>query len=131
VLDPDERPIGKGALCAQAQAFNLQGATWVAANDKAGRERLCRYILRPPLANDRLSVLDDGDVRLELKPPWSNGTPSVQLAPPALIPPPAALVPPPRRHTVLFHCRGGQPRSSRRPPRRFARHNRSRARPPR
>jgi hypothetical protein len=31
--------------------FNLQGATRVAANDKPGRERLRRYILRPPLAN--------------------------------------------------------------------------------
>jgi hypothetical protein len=26
--------------------FNLQSATRVAINDKAGRERLCRYILR-------------------------------------------------------------------------------------
>jgi hypothetical protein len=43
------------------------------ANDKDSRERLCRYILRPPLANDRLSILDDGDVRLDFKRPWSNG----------------------------------------------------------
>jgi hypothetical protein len=34
---------------------------------------LCKYILRPPLANDRLKILDDGDVRLELKKPWSDG----------------------------------------------------------
>ena len=50
VLDPDDRPVGKGVLCGQARAFNLQAATRVAANDKPGRERLCRYILRPPLA---------------------------------------------------------------------------------
>jgi hypothetical protein len=50
VLDPDERPVAKGALCGQTHGFNLQGATRVAANDKAGRERLCRYILRPPLS---------------------------------------------------------------------------------
>jgi hypothetical protein len=50
VLDPDERPVAKGALCGQSHGFNLQGATRVAANDKPGRERLCRYILRPPLA---------------------------------------------------------------------------------
>jgi hypothetical protein len=63
VLDPDDRPVGKGVLCGRSRNFNLQAATRVAANDKPGRERLCRYILRPPLANDRLSILDDGNVR--------------------------------------------------------------------
>jgi hypothetical protein len=102
VLDPDDRPVGKGALCGQSHGFNLQAATRVAANDKPGRERLCRYILRPPLANDRLKILDDGDVRLDFKRPWSNGTSSVELPPLALIARLAALVPPPRRHTVLY-----------------------------
>jgi hypothetical protein len=102
VLDPDQRPIGKGALCAQAQAFNLQAATRVAANDKAGRERLCRYILRPPLANDRLHVLPEGSVRLFFKKPWSDGTASVDLEPLALIGRLAALVPPPRRHITRY-----------------------------
>ena len=92
VLDPDERPLGKGALCGQSHGFNLQGATRVAANDKQGRERLCRYILRPPLANDRLSILDDGDVRLGLKRPGSDGTSSVQMPPLVLIARLAALV---------------------------------------
>jgi hypothetical protein len=43
VLDPDERPVGKGALCGQTHAFNLQAATRVAANDKQGRENLCSF----------------------------------------------------------------------------------------
>ena len=50
VLDPDDRPVAKGTLCAQTQGFNLHGATRVAANDTPGRLALCRYILRPPLA---------------------------------------------------------------------------------
>jgi hypothetical protein len=53
VLDPVDRPVGKGTLCATTHAFNLQAATRVAANDMPGRQRLCRYILRPPLASDR------------------------------------------------------------------------------
>lgn len=73
VLDHDERPMGKGVLCGQTQGFNLQAATQVAMHDKPGRERLCRYILRPPLANERLSILEGGNVRLELKRPWSDG----------------------------------------------------------
>ena len=63
---------------------------------------MCRYILRPALANDRLSILADGDVRLDFKRPWSNGTSAVQLPPLALIARLAALIPPPRRHTVLY-----------------------------
>jgi hypothetical protein len=48
VLDPDAHPVAKGKLCGQHAGFNLQAATAVAANDKKGRENLCKYILRPP-----------------------------------------------------------------------------------
>jgi hypothetical protein len=72
MLDPDDRPVAKGKLCEQHAGFNLHGATRVAANDKQGRVALCKYILRPPLANDRLQILDDGAVRLEFKRPWSD-----------------------------------------------------------
>ena len=54
------------------------------------------------LANDRLSILDDGNVRLQFKRPWSDGTSSIDLAPLALLARLAALIPPPRRHTVLY-----------------------------
>jgi hypothetical protein len=72
VLDPDDRPVAKGTLCAQEHGFNLHACTKVAANDKPGRVTLCRYILRPPLANDRLHILPDGVVRLDFKKPWSD-----------------------------------------------------------
>jgi hypothetical protein len=98
VLDPDDRPVGKGTLCAQTQGFNLHAATKVAANDKPGRLTLCRYILRPPLANDRLKILDDDKVRIQLKKPWSDGTTWVDLEPLAFIARLAALVPAPKRH---------------------------------
>jgi hypothetical protein len=102
VLDPDDRPIAKGNLCGQARGFNLHAATKVAANDKQGRVTLCKYILRPPLANDRLKILADGNVKLEFKKPWSDGTSSVELAPLALIARLAALVPPPKRHLTRY-----------------------------
>jgi hypothetical protein len=72
VLDPEAPALAKGKLCEQHAGFNLHGATRVAANDKQGRVALCKYILRPPLANDRLQILDDGAVRLEFKRPWSD-----------------------------------------------------------
>jgi hypothetical protein len=101
-LEPDDRPVAKGTLCSQSHGFNLHAATRVAANDKPGRETLCRYVLRPPLANDRLHILPDGAVRLEFKRPWSDGTTSVELEPLALIARLAALVPPPKRHVVRY-----------------------------
>jgi len=67
VLDPEDQPVAKGKLCAQEHWFNLHGATRVAANDNQGRLTLCKYILRPPLANDRLKILDDDNVKLEFK----------------------------------------------------------------
>src|SRR5450759_5498041 len=94
---------GRARLRGGMQAgFNLHAQTKVAANDKKGRENLCKYILRPPLANDRLKILDDGNVRLELKRPWSDGTSSVDRAPHALIARLAAIIPPPRRHVVRY-----------------------------
>ena len=102
MLDPDDRPVAKGNLCGQARGFNLHAATKVAANDKQGRVTLCKYILRPPLANDRLKILDDGNVKLDFKKPWSDGTTSVELEPLALIARLAALVPPPKRHLVRY-----------------------------
>ena len=43
---------------------------WVSGNDRAGVERLCRYILRPPFAQERLRLRSDGRVALELKQAW-------------------------------------------------------------
>jgi hypothetical protein len=102
VLDPDDRPVAKGKLCSQAHGFNLHAATKVAANDMQGRLTLCKYILRPPLANDHLKILDYETVRLDFKKPWSDGTACVDLAPLAFVARLAALIPPPQRHTVRY-----------------------------
>jgi hypothetical protein len=32
-----------------------------------GREALCKYVLRPPIATERVDLLDNGLVRLALK----------------------------------------------------------------
>jgi hypothetical protein len=37
---------------------------WVPANDRAGLERLCLYLLRPPFAQERLRLRRDGRVAL-------------------------------------------------------------------
>ena len=54
--------------------FNLHAKRSVAAKDRKGLDRLCQYILRPPVSNQRLSLVDGARVSLELKRPWSDGT---------------------------------------------------------
>lgn len=71
-------------------------------NDKQGREHLCRYVLRPPIANDRLHLLPGNKVELAFKRPWSDSTSAVVLDAQAPIARLAAIVPPPRRHTTRY-----------------------------
>ena len=40
----------RGPRQAHLEGFDLHANVWVSANDRAGLERLCRYVLRPPLA---------------------------------------------------------------------------------
>ena len=59
--------------------FNLHAGTTVGAHDTAARERLCQYLLRPPISDDRLTALPDGRVSLALKTPWRDGTVCIVL----------------------------------------------------
>ena len=56
-LEADAVPETKGYLCAQIGALNLHAARRVAPKDKQGKASLYRYILRPPMANERLQLL--------------------------------------------------------------------------
>jgi len=42
------------------RGFNLHAAVRISADDVAGRKRLCRYILRPAIAQDRLCASGNG-----------------------------------------------------------------------
>ena len=89
-------------LSATRAGFSLHAATTAAADDLAGREALCRYVLRPPIAQDRLRLLDDGLVRIELKRAFYDGTVAVDLDPLSLLCRLATAVPPPRFHVVRY-----------------------------
>ena len=64
----------RGPRQAHLEGFDLHANVWVSANDRAGVERLCRYVLRPPFAQERLRLRSDGRVALELKTAWRDGT---------------------------------------------------------
>jgi hypothetical protein len=91
-----------GALVVQELGFNLHAASAAGAQDPAARERLVRYVLRPPLAKERLTLLPDNRVRLDLKRPFSDGTYALEMDALSLLARLAASVPPPRLHLVRY-----------------------------
>ena len=73
------------------------------ADDRAALEQLCRYIARPAIANERLSVNRQGQVVLRLKTAWRDGTSHIVMEPLEFMQRLAALVPRPRLHLIRFH----------------------------
>ena len=68
--DAEAAIIGK--RCAEIAGFNVHANVRVGANDRVGLEHLCRYLARPPIANDRLQELPDGRIALRFKQAWSD-----------------------------------------------------------
>ena len=89
-------------LCASKDGFTLHAATRAGAMDTAGREALCKYVLRPVVAQERITHGPDGLVRITLKKPFADGTVAVDMDPLSLLCRLAASVPPPRLHTVRY-----------------------------
>ena len=88
--------------CAAYGGYNVHAGVSFAASDRNGLERLCRYVLRPPLAVGRLERLDNGRVRLGMKRTWSDGTTAIELSPVELVEKLAAIIPPPRANQTLY-----------------------------
>jgi hypothetical protein len=70
--------------------------------DTAGREALCKYVLRPVVAQERITHGPDGLVRTAPKKPFADGTVAVDMDPLSHLCGLAASVPPPRLHTVRY-----------------------------
>ena len=75
----------------------------IGAGKRERLERPCRYVTRPPLAQDRLSVTERGDVVYRFRHPWKNGRTAVVLDPMTFLSRLAAQVHPPRRHGLTYH----------------------------
>ena len=101
-LVPDAAATITGALRAADSGFTLHAATTARRDDLAGKEARVRYVLRPPLAQDRVRLLDDGMVRIVLKRPFSDGTTAVDMDPLSLLCRLATSVPGPGFHTVRY-----------------------------
>ena len=63
--------------------FTLHTATRAGALDSAGRGALLRYVLRPPVAQERVEQRPDGLVRIRLKKAYTHGTIAVDMEVPS------------------------------------------------
>jgi hypothetical protein len=77
-LEPQPLAYDK-PLCASRDGFTLHAATRADALHPSGREALLRYVLRPPIAQDKIEQGPDGLVRIVLKKPYADGTVAVDL----------------------------------------------------
>ena len=66
--------------CANEQGFSLHAEVRCAMNKRNKLEQLCRYITRPAIANERLSLNSAGDVVLQLKTPYQDGTTHIVMS---------------------------------------------------
>ena len=62
------------ALYADMQGFGLHAGARCATDERQALERLCSYITRPALANERVQCNAAGQVVLQLKTRWRAGT---------------------------------------------------------
>ena len=100
-------PAGSGPkmvrhLCVEDAGFSLHTATRAGAEDDVGRTNLFKYVLRPPIAQEHVTMTDEGLVAVQLKKPFRDGTVSVEMDPLSLVSRLAASVHPPRFHTVRY-----------------------------
>jgi putative transposase len=74
-----------------------------AAHQRKKLEHLCRSITHPAIANERLKRNRAGDVVLQLKTPYQDGTTHIVVSPLEFMQRLTALVPRPRLHLIRFH----------------------------
>ena len=88
---------------ANAGGFSLHAGLDIEPHQRTKLERLCRYVSRPPIAEERLALTSSGQVRYQLKSPYRDGTTHIVMEPLDLMARLAALVPPPRMQLTRYH----------------------------
>jgi hypothetical protein len=91
------------ASTADRDGFSLNAAVSCQPYQRDRLERLCRYVTRPAICLERLTVRGDGQIQYELKNPFRDGTTHILFSPLDFLSKLAALVPRPRHNLVRYH----------------------------
>jgi ribosomal protein S27E len=102
-LAPLESPDSTSERVAKAAGFSLHAGVSCEPHQHDKRERLCRYIARPPVSVQRLSLSARGKVVYTLKTPYRDGTTQIVFEPIDFVARLAALVPRPRVNLTRYH----------------------------
>jgi hypothetical protein len=97
-----DEPFKTGELSVVLGGYSIHAATYVHKNNRTDLERLCRYILRPPVAEERCEIKGD-KVLYHLKSPWKDGTRAIEFTGLQLIEKLVAIIPQPKIHLTRFH----------------------------
>jgi len=89
------------ALTTDRDGFSLNAVVSCQPYQRDRLERLCRYVTRPAICLERLTVRTDGKIQYELKNPFRNGTTHILFSPLDFLS--KALVPRPRHNLVRYH----------------------------
>jgi len=98
-----DQEVKTNELVSHQAGFSLHAGVACKSRQLKKLERLCRYISRPAIAEERLSLASNGDVIVTLKTPYDDGTTHVVLSPVEFMGRLAALVPRPRVNLTRFH----------------------------
>jgi hypothetical protein len=77
------------------EGFNLDATVTIQGMDRTRMERLCRYLLRGPLALDRLTINDESNAVHALRKPDRHGRTTLVMTPDHLMGRLSALIPAP------------------------------------
>jgi hypothetical protein len=99
--DPWKSPGGDQPI-AEVRGINIHAVQVIDGRDRRRVERVCKYITRPPVAQDRLERRPDGKLELSFKNVWRDGTRALAFEPEDLIARLVAAVPPPRWHLLRY-----------------------------
>lgn len=97
-----EREHRQSPFLAKYSGFSLHAGVSCKAGERKKLERICRYIARPSLSEERLSLNKRGQVVYKLKKAYDNGTTHILLEPIDLLARLASLVPRPRVNLTRF-----------------------------
>ncbi len=100
---PEQDHTATRGLVAKNSGFSLHAGVHIAGSERQKIEKLCRYIARPAIALERLSLNTNGQVVYSLKKPYDDGTTHIVMTQLELLEKIAALIPRPRVHLTRFH----------------------------
>ncbi len=100
---PDGDHNTKSGLVVKNSGFSLHAGVATKAFERDKLERICRYIARPAIAEERLSLNEKGEIIYKFKKPWDDGTIAIKLTPMEFMERLTALVPRPRIHLTRYH----------------------------